>query len=249
MQLKGSYTFQSPRAAVWEALMDPTVLAQALPGGEQLEKVGENEYKAAMNVRVGPVQGKFEGSVELSAIQELIGYRMKVGGSGPSGFVNGEGAITLADDGAGTQMSYDGDVQVGGRIAGVGQRLIDSTARSIVKQGLKVLDEQIQTRLAPPSPPPIATAVPHAVAGTPQTAPIPRGAPPTMAPIESSSRPQPVAAPSTAKLAADVATDVIRDLATDYVPLNQQEKLFYAVTGALGMLLFVILVRLVQRRD
>src|SRR5829696_2592005 len=113
MQLKGTYTFKAPRAAVWEALLDPTVLAQALPGGERLEKVGENEYKAAMNVRVGPVQGKFDGRVELSDIEAPVRYRMKVSGSGPAGFVNGEGAIVLSDNGEGTNMKYDGDVQVG----------------------------------------------------------------------------------------------------------------------------------------
>ncbi|MCB0161178.1 MAG: hypothetical protein KDD83_23750, partial [Caldilineaceae bacterium] len=59
MQLEGSYQFQAPRAAVWDALMNPDVLAQALPGGEQMERVGDNEYRAVMNVRVGPVQGKF----------------------------------------------------------------------------------------------------------------------------------------------------------------------------------------------
>nr|HMN27741.1 carbon monoxide dehydrogenase subunit G [Caldilineaceae bacterium] len=150
MELKGAYTFRAPRAVVWEALMDPIVLAQALPGGEQLEKVGEYEYKAAMNVRVGPVQGKFDGRVELADIEAPNRYRMKVGGSGPTGFVNGEGAIVLTENGEGTVMSYEGDVQVGGKIAGVGQRLIDSTAKSIIKQGLKVLDDQIQARLAPP---------------------------------------------------------------------------------------------------
>ncbi|RIK34671.1 MAG: carbon monoxide dehydrogenase [Chloroflexi bacterium] len=243
MQIKGAYTFQAPRPAVWEALMDPTVLAQALPGGEKLEQVGENEYKAAMNVRVGPVQGKFDGKVELSAIEPPERYRMKVNGSGPAGFVDGEGAISLSENGDGTVMSYEGNVQVGGKIAGVGQRLIDSTAKSIIRQGLKVLDEQIQARLAPPAPAVVELEKPP-VAETP--APAPAVAPAVPAP---SPQPQAAPAPSAAKLATEVAKDVARDLASDYIPLNQQEKVFYAVLGALGMLLFVILVRLVQSRD
>jgi uncharacterized protein len=242
MQIKGAYTFQAPRPAVWEALMDPTVLAQALPGGEKLERVGDNQYKAAMNVRVGPVQGKFDGKVELSAIEPLEGYRMKVNGSGPAGFVDGEGAISLAENGDGTVMSYEGDVQVGGKIAGVGQRLIDSTAKSIIRQGLKVLDEQIQVRLAPPAPAVVEAAERQA---EPPAAPAP-----AVGPVAPTLRPQPQAAPtpSAAKIATEVAKDVARDLAADYIPLNQQEKVFYAVLGALGMLLFVILVRLVQSK-
>jgi uncharacterized protein len=266
MQLKGTHTFQAPRSAVWAALMDPTVLAQALPGGEALEQVGENEYKAAMNVRVGPVQGKFDGKVELSDIQAPESYHMKVNGSGPAGFVNGAGSLTLTENGDSTLLSYAGDVQVGGRIAGVGQRLIDSTAKSIIKQGFKVLDEQIQYRLAPPPPP--AAATPVATTGdepapaappspepavihferTPQSPTPPPAPSPEPTVVHFERKPQsPPPAPSAAKLATDVATDVARDLAADYIPLAQQEKVFYAVLGALGMLLFVILVRLVQR--
>jgi hypothetical protein len=258
MQLKGTHLFSAPRAAVWEALLDPTVLAQALPGGETLEKVADNEYKAAMNVRVGPVQGKFAGKVELSDIQPVESYRMKVNGSGPAGFVNGEGSLLLSEQEQGTLLSYEGEVQVGGKIAGVGQRLIDSTAKSIIKQGFKVLDEQIQYRLAPPP-----AAVPPAVAEV-----VPIAAPPSVVesasasatsaetvtpsvdapPVIPAARPAPPA-PSATKIALEVAKDVTRDLAAPYIPPNQQEKVFYAVLGALGMLLFVVLVRLVQSRE
>lgn len=148
MQIQGSHTFHAPRQAVWDALLDPTVLSMALPGGEQLEKMSDNEYKAAMNVKVGPVQGKFDGKVELSNIAEPDTYTMKVSGQGAPGFLTGEGNVTLVDVEGGTLMSYIGDAQVGGRIAGVGQRLIESTAKSIIKQGLAALDGQIQARVA-----------------------------------------------------------------------------------------------------
>lgn len=148
MQIQGSHTFHAPRQAVWDALLDPTVLSMALPGGEQLEKMSDNEYKAAMNVKVGPVQGKFDGKVELSNIAEPDTYTMKVSGQGAPGFLTGEGNVTLTDVEGGTLMSYIGDAQVGGRIAGVGQRLIESTAKSIIKQGLAALDGQIQARVA-----------------------------------------------------------------------------------------------------
>lgn len=252
MQLKGTYTFQAPREAVWSALMDPTVLAQALPGGEQLEQVGDNEYRAAMNVRVGPVQGRFDGKVELTEIQPIEGYRMKVNGSGSAGFVNGEGAITLAADDATTIMRYEGDVQVGGRIASVGQRLIDSTAKSVIKQGLKVLDDQIQIRLAPPpeaAPVPLPASEVIAPTPTPAAEELAAAAPTAATPaiqarVQPSTQPH---APAAGNFATAVIKDVASDLASDYIPLNQQEKVVYALLGALGMLLFVILVRLVQR--
>jgi carbon monoxide dehydrogenase subunit G len=247
MQLKGAHTFQAPRQMVWEALMDPAVLAQALPGGEQLKRLGENEYKAVMNVRVGPVQGKFEGKIELSNITPLDQYHMKVSGSGPAGFVNGAGGLVLTEEGSNTLLQYEGDVQVGGKIAGVGQRLIDSTAKSIIKQGFKVLDEQIQARLAPPAPAaktdsPAAPAPMDSPAATPPRPEMRPQATPTTQPT-----PPPTSGPSATRLALDVARDVARDLASDYIPPSQQDKVFYAALGALGMLLFVILVRLVQR--
>lgn len=149
MKLEGSYTFNAPRNIVWETLMDPDALGKAVPGGEKLEKVGENQYDAALNVRVGPVNGKFDGNIELSEINEPDNYHMSVSGQGSAGFLNGEGDVTLTDtEDGGTLMSYVGEAQVGGKIAGVGQRLIDSSAKSITRQGLQALDMQIQAKMA-----------------------------------------------------------------------------------------------------
>lgn len=149
MKLEGTYTFDAPRDIVWETLMDPDALGKAVPGGEKLEKIGENEYDAALNVRVGPVNGKFDGNIKLSDINEPDSYHMSVSGQGNAGFLNGEGDVTLTDnDSGGTLMSYTGEAQVGGKIAGVGQRLIDSSAKSITRQGLQALDTQIQAKVA-----------------------------------------------------------------------------------------------------
>lgn len=148
MKIEGTYTFNAPRDIVWDTLMDPDALSQAIPGGEKLEKVDENRYDAALNVRVGPVQGKFDGHIELSEINVPDSYHMSVSGQGPAGFLNGEGEVTLSDVEEGTLMSYSGDAQVGGKIAGVGQRLIDSSAKSIIRQGLQALDLQIQAKVA-----------------------------------------------------------------------------------------------------
>lgn len=124
--------------------MDPAVLAGALPGGEQMEQTGENQYRAVMNVKVGPVQGRFEGKILLEDILTPESYLMKVDGQGAPGFLAGEGRLALEEaDGGGTTLRYAGDVTVGGRIAGVGQRLIESTAKSITRQGLQALDQTI----------------------------------------------------------------------------------------------------------
>jgi carbon monoxide dehydrogenase subunit G len=231
MRMDGTYTFSAPRAAVWEALMDPTVLAGALPGGEALERVGENDYQAAMNVKVGPVQGRFVGKITLTDITPLQQYTMKVDGQGAPGFVAGEGTLMFEDVDGGTLLRYGGDVQVGGRIAGVGQRLIESTAKSMTRQGLTALDQMIQARIAPPAP---AAVVPEQVAAAPASAPPPA--------------PRTAPAPSTADIAAQVAKDVARDLASDYIPLDKQERVVWFSLGALAMLVFVVLVRLVQDR-
>ena len=206
MQIQGSHTFHAPRQAVWDALLDPTVLSMALPGGEQLEKMSDNEYKAAMNVKVGPVQGKFDGKVELSNIAEPDTYTMKVSGHGAPGFLTGEGNVTLVDVEGGTLMSYIGDAQVGGRIAGVGQRLIESTAKSIIKQGLAALDGQIQARVAAQPVAATAEAVSSVVVEIPEAAVVEaKSEVPTVADVAPVAAPVTVAVPAVAPVAASPA--------------------------------------------
>ncbi|MCB0161947.1 MAG: carbon monoxide dehydrogenase subunit G, partial [Caldilineaceae bacterium] len=152
MHIEGSYTFQAPREAVYDAIMDPAVMGQALPGGEKLEKTSDTEYEGVMNVRVGPVQGKFQGKVVILEAARPESCTMSVDGRGTPGFLSGTGAWQLAAEGDATVMTYSGDVEVGGKIANVGQRLLDSSAKSLTRQGLEALDAQIQARLAPPAP-------------------------------------------------------------------------------------------------
>ncbi|MCB0257110.1 MAG: carbon monoxide dehydrogenase subunit G, partial [Anaerolineae bacterium] len=133
MHIEGSYTFQAPREAVWDAIMDPAVMGAALPGGETLEKTGDTEYQGVMNVRVGPVQGKFQGKVEIIEADKPQRCTMSVDGRGTPGFLKGTGEWSLAADGDATVMTYSGDVEVGGKIANVGQRLLDSSAKSLTR--------------------------------------------------------------------------------------------------------------------
>lgn len=212
MKIQGEHTFDAPRERVWRALLDPEVLARTLPGCERLERTAENEYRGVLNVQVGPVKGQFQGSLQLSDLIPLESYHMKLDGSGPAGFMNGQGDLRLADAPAGgTVLRYDLDAQVGGRVAGVGQRLVESSARSITKQGLEGLARELRA-MAPP--PPAET--------------VEAEAPPIVVP--------PPQAPSQAEFAARVAGDVARDL----VPPSKRPWVVGGALLVLGVLVLLL---------
>ena len=149
MKIDGEYVFHGPREDVWEIVRDPDVLATALPGTKSLDRVGENEYVGEMNVRVGPVAGLFSGRLIVSNEVAPSSLTLTVDGRGSPGFLNGAGNVLLNDQGDGTTlMKYDGDVQVGGKLASVGQRLLDTAAKGIIRQGLEALDKALQARVA-----------------------------------------------------------------------------------------------------
>lgn len=162
MKVEGSYTFDTPRDEVWTAMLDPEVLTNTLPGVQQLEKTGENVYKAAMKIRVGPVQGLFTGTVNLSDLNPTEYLELHVDGRGAPGFVKGDGQIRLEVQGEQTVMHYSGDAQVGGRLASVGQRLMESSVQAMIGQSLESLNAQIAARVGgqesdepiPPAAPP-----------------------------------------------------------------------------------------------
>jgi carbon monoxide dehydrogenase subunit G len=150
MKVEGSYKFNAPREEVWSAILDPEVLGRTLPGGQELERVAENQYKAKMKIKVGPVQGVFSGTVNLSDLKPPESYHLDVQGNGAPGFVKGEGNLRLEAHDGSTMMHYNGDAQVGGRLASVGQRLMDTSAQALIRQSLEALDVQIMARHAAP---------------------------------------------------------------------------------------------------
>ena len=145
MKLAGDYSFEAGIQEVWDALFDPQVLAAVLPGCEKLELV-DGSYLGEIKVKIGPIQGKFSGKVDLSDMVEPNSYKMVIDGRGAQGFVKATATIELATDGAGTKIHYDSDAQIGGKIASVGQRLVETSARAIVKQSLEGLAENIKLR-------------------------------------------------------------------------------------------------------
>ncbi len=135
MKIEGATDIAAPRQRVWDAFLDPATLATAIPGCEGLEAVGPGEFKATMKVGVGPIKGTFEGKVRLSDLEPPNSYRMAVEGTGGPGFVRGDAAMRLSDsDGGGTRVTYSADVQVGGLIASVGQRMLGGVSKMMLEQ-------------------------------------------------------------------------------------------------------------------
>jgi carbon monoxide dehydrogenase subunit G len=149
MKLEGTFTFNGPRAVVWDLLQDATVLAKALPGTERLTRTGEDRYEGEMKVTIGPMTA---AAVAVNVIiQDKVTperFSMQLDGKGQVGFARGAATVQLHEqpDG-GTLMQYTASLQVGGRIAAVGQRLLDSVARMMMRQALDALDRELQLRL------------------------------------------------------------------------------------------------------
>jgi carbon monoxide dehydrogenase subunit G len=144
MKLEGAHDMPVPRQRVWEAFLDPEQLRQAIPGCEKLEAVGNDEYKATMKIGVAAVKGVFEGKVRLSDKKPPDSYRLAVEGSGGPGFIRGETLITLSDVDGGTRVSYSADVQVGGLIAGVGQRMLGGVSKMMADQFFNRMGQLLQ---------------------------------------------------------------------------------------------------------
>ena len=149
MNLNGTFTFDGPRATVWDLLQDPVVLAKALPGTERLALIEEDRYEGVMKVNVGPMTAaRFDVSVRLEDKVPPHRMAMQIDGKGAVGFTRGTASVVLDElPGGRTQMHYTSDVQVGGRIASVGQRLIESVSKMMMRQALDALERELAARV------------------------------------------------------------------------------------------------------
>lgn len=136
MKMSGSQVIQAPRQVVWKGLNDPKILQQSIPGCESIHAASPTEMSAKVVLKIGPVKASFKGAVTLSDIVAPESYRISGKGEGGlAGFASGGATVKLTENGsAETLMEYDVDAQVGGKIAMLGSRLIDSTARSLAEQ-------------------------------------------------------------------------------------------------------------------
>lgn len=212
MKIGGEYVFDGPRDLVWSMLLDPDVLARVLPGAETLVQVAPNEFDGALRMKVGPVQGEFQGKVRLEDIDPPNGYTMIVDGRGSPGFIKATGHLQLHGEGETTRLVYGGDAQVGGTLAAVGQRLVESSARAIIAQSLEGLNAAVRARVAARAAGPDADG--RALTTEPE-----------------------VPAQTQAQFAAGVARQVVRDAITPRMRL----AIIVALVVLLGLVLFRLL--------
>ena len=169
MDMTGEYRIAAPREKVWEALNDPEILKQSIPGCEELEKTSDTEMTAKVSTKVGPVSAKFTGKVTLSDINPPQSYKISgEGQGGVAGFAKGGAEVELEEDGDETILRYTATAQVGGKLAQIGSRLIDSTAKKMANEFFSKFAEEVggvtdaATEPAAPeaAPPPPATEKP-----------------------------------------------------------------------------------------
>jgi uncharacterized protein len=150
MDMTGERRIPAPRSVVWDALNDTDVLKASIPGCETLEKTAESEMKATAAVKVGPISARFNGKVQLSDIDPPNGYRISgEGQGGVAGFAKGGASVALTDDGDGTVLAYTVNAQVGGKLAQLGGRLIDATAKQMADAFFDRFSQQVTAKTAP----------------------------------------------------------------------------------------------------
>jgi hypothetical protein len=142
MKISGAAQVPFTPERTYELMQDPAVLSRAIPGCESLELIGDGEYRMKMKMILASFSGAFDGKVRLIDPVPPTSFRMVVEGSGKIGFMKGDGALTLTAKDGGTEVAYDGDAQVGGTMAAVGQRLIDTTARMLIKRFFEKLSAE-----------------------------------------------------------------------------------------------------------
>jgi carbon monoxide dehydrogenase subunit G len=149
MIVEGTHVFPGPREAVWSLLLDPDVLAKTMPGTASITRVSDERYEGTMAMGIGPISAaSFDVVITMTDRVEPERYEMLIEGRGKFGFTRGKAAVSLTPEGAGTLMRYQADLVVGGKIAAVGQRLLDSVSKMLLRQGLEAMTRELTRRLA-----------------------------------------------------------------------------------------------------
>ncbi len=181
MDMTGEVRLPAPRETVWQALNDPEVLKQSIPGCEEIQKLSDTEMTARVSAKVGPVSAKFSGKVTLSDLDPPNGYTISgEGQGGVAGFAKGGAQVSLKDDAGGTMLSYKVHAQVGGKLAQIGSRLIDATARKMADEFFTRFATAVSSAVAVPAAAPAGVSAPQARA--------PMVAPPSDRPAQPESR-------------------------------------------------------------
>jgi len=145
MDMQGSRQLAISQQQAWDALNDPAVLKACIPGCDKVEPTGENQYTIGMALKIGPVSAKFSGKITLSDINPPASYKLSFEGQGgPAGFGKGSAEVRLTPNEGGCELSYTVHASVGGKIAQLGQRLIDGAAKSMAEDFFRRFDEEMQ---------------------------------------------------------------------------------------------------------
>jgi uncharacterized protein len=173
MDMTGEYRIPASRETVWKALNDPEVLKQCIPGCEELEKKSDTEFAAKVTAKVGPVKAKFGGAVKMSDLDPPNGYTISGEGTGgAAGFAKGGAKVALKQDGTDTVLSYTVNATVGGKLAQIGSRLIDSTAKKMANDFFAKFAEVVGGAAPEPVPAAVGAAVaPPAASVAPASGP------------------------------------------------------------------------------
>ena len=141
MKIAGCHSLPVEAERAYTMLQDPEVLAKAMPGCDQLTRIGPDEYEMKMKMAISSIQGLFAGKVKIDQQNPPHSFRLAVEGRGKVGFMNGSGMIQLTPHEGSTEVAYHGEVQVGGMIASVGQRLVETTAKFVIRKFFDKLAE------------------------------------------------------------------------------------------------------------
>lgn len=152
MKLQGTATLHGNRERVFAALTDPGVLARCIPGCESLDLTGPDSYAMTVSAGVGAIRGRYDGQVRLSDLVRPDGYVMDARGAGGAGTVDATCRVDLVADGDLTQLAYSAEANVGGPVAGVGQRMISAVAKRMAGQFFSAVDEELTGARAPLQP-------------------------------------------------------------------------------------------------
>ncbi|MEO8135091.1 MAG: carbon monoxide dehydrogenase subunit G [Betaproteobacteria bacterium] len=150
MDMRNSVTLPASQSQVWAALNDPQILKQCVPGCESIEATGENAYKVALTVAIGPVRAKFKGNLRLTDIDAPNAYTLNFDGQGGvAGFGKGTARVTLAPEAAGTRLDYLVQAQIGGKIAQLGSRLVDGASKKMADDFFEAFRVALAATMAP----------------------------------------------------------------------------------------------------
>jgi carbon monoxide dehydrogenase subunit G len=142
MKIEGSHAIKAPRGLLYQLMIDPEILRRCVPGLQSLEAAGDGYYKITLKTGVGSIKGVFTGSIKLEDLSEPEHYKMIVEAKGSAGFLKGEGLIDLTEQGEETLVNYTGETSVGGTIAGVAQRMVQSTAKMMAGQFFTAIEAE-----------------------------------------------------------------------------------------------------------